>query len=60
VGIATGGERNGWEVAGKLVRPSRARGTVRAFDTHADLGHGETANCRSGLLRWSASARGAR
>lgn len=56
VAIAAGGGRNGWEVTGRLLRPSRATGTVRAFDAHADVGGGETANCRSGLLRWSASA----
>ena len=58
VAIAVGGGRSGWEVAGRLVRPSKARGTVRAFDTHTPLGGGETANCRSGLLEWSASAGG--
>jgi hypothetical protein len=52
--LGDGGEQPSWAYQGRLGRHGAARGTVRFRDRRHDLGDGQTDDCSSGVLRWSA------
>jgi hypothetical protein len=54
---APGGVVAEWSYAGKLHPGRQAGGTVEFRDREFDLGNGQTDDCASGELHWSASRR---